>query len=296
MGWLDAVNEQAHETFKGLCKDQENLNKNNSGTKKDAGADDRMWNLAGGGTPKSRNNGVRRNAWVMSTTEWLKSGRGMVWEANPSDVTWSMPQRSMHTKNLRGTVLHVWPDVERGTFFDEFRIHLNFQSGSILPLTTDQNERIPPGGIKNFYDFMQLVDCPKLTSDNPPVPNLVKIYYNSNLFPKLTLIGMFDSNGITFTDSSQEPNQVTGWGADFIVYETTPALSANALAGLQANQPLLDIWDQIKIKGTPNGGQIPSKTITVPIQRRSVCDPIPSTQPAPAPGGNTKQNEGNTFG
>lgn len=248
--WSSVNSAQATDMFKDLARHQRELNQNDSNTKKDAGPDDRMWNLAGGGSSKAKINGVKRDAWVMTTTEWLKSGRGMVWECNPSDVTWSMPQRSMHTKNLRGTVLHVWPDSERGTFYDEFRVHMNFQSGSILPLN-DNGNVTPSGGIKNFYDFMQLVDCPKLTSDNPPAPNFVKIYYNSNLFPKLTLIGMFDSNGISFTDSAQEPNQVMGWGADFIVYDTTPKLSANAMAGLQANQSMLDLWDKVKIKNQP---------------------------------------------
>jgi len=269
MGWYDSITNQANETFKSLCAAQEGLNENDDATKKEQRADDKMWNLAGGGSAKSSLNGTRRNAWVMTTTEWLKTSRGMVWEANPSDVTWSMPQRSMHTKNLRGTVLHVWPDQERGTFFDEFRLHMNFQSGSIMPLQS-ANGPVPAGGIKNFYDFMLLVDAPKLTSDDPPVPNLVKIYYNSNLFPKLTLIGMFDSNGISFTDSSQDPNQVMGWGADFIVYDTTPKLSANAFAGLQTNQSMLTLWDKVKIKDQPLTG---IKKITVPIKRKSICDP-----------------------
>jgi len=261
MSWNNFVG-KANEQFAKLCEAQDELNKDPNG-----GAAD---NPISGGTAKAKINGVKRNAWVMTTTEWLKTGRGLVWEANPSDITWSMPQRSMHTKNLRGTVLHVWPDTERGTFYDEFRIHLNFQSGSILPMLDDGKYK-PPGGIQNFYDFMQLVDAPKLTSDNPPVPNLVKIYYNSHLFPKLTLIGMFDSNGISFTDSAAEPNQVMNWGADFIVYETTPALSANAIAGLQANKNLLQIWERSQIKGLPLSTVESRNSVSIPIERKPVC-------------------------
>ena len=214
---------------------------------------------------KAKENGIKRQPWVMTTTEWLTESnpRALLWDVNPSDVTWSMPQRSMHTKNLYGTVLHVWPNTQRNTFYDEFRLHMNFQSGSIMPVFIPngkgtRGQWVASGGLANFYDFMQLVDCPKLTrgtSTSPARANLVTIQYNSNLFPQLSLTGMFDSNGITFTDSAQEPNQVTGWSADFIVYDSMPRLSANASVGSQTNLALRKLWETHKIVNDPSISQ-----------------------------------------
>jgi len=254
----------ANKAFTEICKGLEKLAANTT----TGGATDKR--LTGDKGAKAGIYGTDRTPWVMTTTEWLigPTPRALVWDANPSDVTWTMAQRSMHTKNLFGTVLHVWPNTERNTFYDEFRLHMNFQSGSIMPVfipTLDfdkpeknandrreiSGEYVPSGGLANFYDFMQLVDCPKLTAGTEGQParaNLVTIQYNSNLFPELTLTGMFDSNGISFTDSSQEPNKVSGWSADFIVYDSMPRLSANANVGQQTNLALMEIWKTMKIE------------------------------------------------
>ena len=218
---------------------------------------------------KEQINGINRaTTWIMSTTEWLQGAnpRALVWGANPSDVSWSMPQRSVHTKNLLGTVLHVWPDQRRNTFYDEFRLTFNLQSGSIMPVfladrpklengaPVVRGEYVPAGGLINFYDFMQLVDAPKLTTRTTgsngkiiaPRANIVSIQYYSNIFPKLTLLGMFDSSGIRFNDSGNNPNQVNAWSADFVVYDTVPRLSNNK-SSEQFNANLLRLWAQERI-------------------------------------------------
>jgi hypothetical protein len=203
---------------------------------------------------RQQENAVTRTPWFMSTTEWLeeKPPRGIFWNANPSDITWSMPQRSMHTKNLYGTVLHVWPDSKRNTFFDEFRLSLSLQSGNLMPVRSSSGRFEPSGGLFNFYDFMNLVDAPKLTvgsEGKPPRSNLVIIKYNSNLFPKLTLMGHFDPAGIRFTDSSQTPTSVAQWSVDFVVYDTVPKMSDNS--GSQFNSALMQIWAQEKLGRNP---------------------------------------------
>jgi len=190
---------------------------------------------------RAAQNGVIRYPWVMSTTEWLLQNppRGIAWEINPSEITWSMAQRSTTTKTLIGTVLHVWPNAGRNTFFDEARISMNLQSGNLIPVRINGGEFEPSGGIANFYDFMQLVDAPKLTvgdNNQPPRANLVSIQYRSKIFPKLTLLGMFDPVGIKFTDTSTD-NQITGWSADFIVYDTIPKMSS---FNGQSQNPLLE--------------------------------------------------------
>jgi hypothetical protein len=195
---------------------------------------------------RAAQNGVKRSPWIMSTTEWLMGNppRGLAWEVNPGDISWTMGQRSIHTKTIIGTVLHVWPNVTRSTFFDEPRITLNLQSGNIMPVVLKNGTFEPAGGMVNFYDFMMLVDAPKLTvgtAGQPPRTNLVSIQYSSNLFPKITLLGMFDPSGIKFTDTSQD-NQVNGWSADFIIYDTIPKLST--FNGQQTN-PLINMWQTV---------------------------------------------------
>ena len=192
------------------------------------------------GNTRAAQNGVIRSSWIMSTTEWLLQSppKGLAWNINPADISWTMAQRSTMTKTLIGTVLHVWPNSGRNTFFDEARITLNLQTGNIIPVRLSENNFLPSDGIANFYDFMQLVDAPKLTvgtTKQPPRANLVSIQYSSRVFPKLTLIGMFDPAGIRFTDTSTD-NQVTGWSADFIVYDTIPKMSTY---NGQSQNPLL---------------------------------------------------------
>lgn len=245
---------QANDAFKEICDGLKRLAETGPNSKTDTP-------LSGDKGRKAQLYDVDRTPWTMTTTEWLQQSppRALVWEANPMDVTWSMPQRSMHTKNLYGTVLHVWPNTQRNTFYDEFRLHMNFQSGSIMPVFIPDGSGglgtwEPSGGLANFYDFMNLVDAPKLTQgsdSSPPRANLVIIQYNSALFPELTLTGMFDSNGISFTDSSQEPNQVVGWSADFIVYDSMPRFSSNTGTGQKTNQALMNIWKRLRIEKNP---------------------------------------------
>lgn len=200
-------------------------------------------------------NGIDHEPWIMSTTEWLlqKPPKGLVWFANPSDASWSLNQRATITKHLTGTVMHVWPNNSRGTFFDEPRVTLTLQTGNLLPVLNDSGTWQVSGGIVNFYDFMQLFDAPKLTvgtSTEPPRTNLVNIQYHSNLFPSITLMGMFDpSTGIKFTDSAQSPTSPTGWTVDFIVFDTVPKLST--YTGQQTNSKLLQNWINAKVDKKP---------------------------------------------
>lgn len=202
-------------------------------------------------------NGVSRTGWLMTTTEWMQQPeqKGIVWAANPSDVTWNMSQRATHVKNLFGTVMHVWPDNFRNTFFDEFRLTMSLQSGSLLPVRmSNQGEYVTAPGLNNFYEFMNLVDAPKITNDGRV--NMVTIIYRSNLFPQLTLLGMFDPAGIRFTDTSQSPNQVNAWSVDFVVYDTAPKLSSNQPLGNNnsnqlSNPALLDAWLNVRLRGVP---------------------------------------------
>jgi hypothetical protein len=215
------------------------------------------------GSSRAEQNGVARIPWVMTTTEWLteKPPRAIIWAANPHDVGWNMSQRASMAKHMFGTVLHVWPDSSRNTFYDEIRLTLNLQTGNLMPIfLASGNKYVESDGIVNFYTFMQLVDAPKITNEPIPRANLVHITYNSPLFPNLTLLGMFDPKGISFNDSSDSPNAVASWSAEFVVYDSIPRLTDNSG---QPNTQLLNTWIETRIKSSPVSSNVPGDVGTV---------------------------------
>lgn len=91
----------------------------------------------------------------------------------------------------------------------------------------EETVQVPPG-LNNFYEFVQLVDEQKIL-DNGEV-NFVYIIYNSRIFPSITLAGLFTPEGVSWTDSSDDPNQVNSWTSNFTVYDSFPKLNdLNAL-------------------------------------------------------------------
>lgn len=93
----------------------------------------------------------------------------------------------------------------------------------------EEREPVVPPGLDNFYEFIQLIDEQKIL-DSGDV-NFVYIVYNSRIFPSLTLAGLFTPEGMSWTDSSDDPNQVNSWTANFTVYDSFPKLNdLNALA------------------------------------------------------------------
>lgn len=149
--------------------------------------------------------------------------KAIKFRVNPSDVSWSMAQRSQEMKTKAGTVLHVWNDNQRKTYFDEPVLTINFQSGNILPTRSIASFRGDiPEGLCNFYEFMALVDEVKVLDDGRA--NLCYIQYNSLIFPSITLWGFFTPNGISFSDSAANHAQVNNWTASFTVYKSSPEL------------------------------------------------------------------------
>ena len=245
--------------------------------------------LEGGGTqankqaPYVRGDRYRR-PWVLTCQRWLagdtqdvKDGRYILAHVNPREVQWQLPQRSVAQKTRRGEVLHIWRDRFRGTFYDEPKISITFQSGNIMPIRekpfvkdavpeettlrqkfaerpqvsgefsatggqatsnvgfarsaqTRQKRRIDPSevaprvppGLDNFYEFLALVDEQKIL-DNGDV-NYCYIIYNSRMFPNITLAGLFTPDGVTWTDTSDDPNQVNAWTANFTIYDSYPRI------------------------------------------------------------------------
>lgn len=192
------------------------------------------------------NSGLQENRtdyeWEMGCLSWQKGqqgigpvgingeapprgpGKAIKFRCNPSDITWSMTQRSQEQKTKAGTVLHVWNDHDRKTYFNEPVITLKLQAGNILPVRNifEPAEPVVPDGLSNFYEFMALVDEVKVLDDGRA--NLVYIDYNSLIFPKIRLWGFFTPNGINFTDKSANPATVNDWTASFTVYRSDPIL------------------------------------------------------------------------
>ncbi len=194
------------------------------------------------------NSGLQENRtdfeWEMGCLSWQGSAgetpsgpsKAIKFRCNPSDISWSMTQRSQEQKTKAGTVLHVWNDHDRKTYFNEPVITLNLQAGNILPVRNifEPSEPVVPDGLSNFYEFMALVDEVKVLDDGRA--NLVYIDYNSLIFPKIRLWGFFTPNGISFSDKASNPATVNSWTASFTVYRSEPNLgraiaTANGGAG-----------------------------------------------------------------
>lgn len=188
--------------------------------------------------------GVERLPWVFATFEDVQnqapsadsfagiteSKNSIVWVTNPKSVSWSISQRGTETKNKSGTVLHIWRDRSRGTDYDDPKIKIDFQSGNIMPQSTNAADPANPplpnniaGGLNNFYQYLRLVDQPKIAKNGQA--NVIHILYRSHIFPSIVLTGFFDPQVVVqFTDDSANPFQINGWSASFTIYSTTPKL------------------------------------------------------------------------
>lgn len=198
-----------------------------------------------------RGRDLNRNAFVMTCESWAQEGRYISFWANPSEVSWTIGQRASKQKTKNGSVLHVWRDRERGTFFDEPILGFTFQTGNIWPIrippsarpqespTTTPNSELQPNpfpdpgapqsswdlivppGLDSFYETIALMDEEKSLSDGRP--NSVYIMFNSPEFPMLTLIGFFEPDGLTWT-TSPDSGAVVQWSSTFDVHTTQPVI------------------------------------------------------------------------
>jgi hypothetical protein len=203
-------------------------------------------NLMGFGGGLFPNSGLQENRtdyeWEMGCLSWqqgasafgpLQEGevrtasKAIKFRCNPSDISWTMTQRSEEQKTKAGTVLHVWNDNERKTYFNEPVITLKLQTGNILPVRNffEPTTPVVPEGLNNFYEFMALVDEVKVLDNGRA--NLCYIDYNSLVFPKIRLWGFFTPNGISFSDTATNPATVNSWTASFTVYKSEPSLGRN---------------------------------------------------------------------
>ena len=177
----------------------------------------------------------QRSPWIVSCKSWLHRGRYIPLFVNPSDAQWSMPRRGTVQKTAAGVVRNTWYNRFRGTYFDEFTINLTFQTGNIMPssayagknfasyqdrVSAQQQPKIPPG-LGNFYEFLNLLDQPKLLS---AYENRRVIIMHTRVFPVLRLEGFFTEDPVTFSESDRNANMLT-WTATFQVYATYPKIT-----------------------------------------------------------------------
>lgn len=150
---------------------------------------------------------------------------------NPSECSWSIGLRTTVEKVPGGAVHHQWTSTGIGaqqpSVFEQPVIQFSFQAGIVVPymyqdVTWDKRDLFPPG-LGNFYDFLEILNQPDMTSDGRP--NYVNIMYVSSTFPKLWLQGFFTSEGVSWTDTAENPYTISSWGARFEVFASQPRLS-----------------------------------------------------------------------
>jgi len=176
--------------------------------------------------------GRTENSTASKNNASLIDGYISFW-VNPSECQWKIGTRTTIEKLANGIVHHEWPQkrVKSNTSFensvlDQPTLSLTFQSGLITNGGYSDLLTVTPSGLGNFFDFIQILDEPEVTSTG--APNFVNIFYVSPLFgPRgLWLNGYFTEEGVSWTDSAAEnPNQINAWGASFVVFNSSTKFS-----------------------------------------------------------------------
>ncbi len=168
-----------------------------------------------------------RSPWLITRVGRLLDGTGSIsLYCNPTSAEWSFPLRSSGIKVKNGYNHHFWFDTHRNTYFDEAHLSITFQSGSIHVLKTIETEgglrqAVVPPGHKNWLDFPALLNDRRMLDDGSP--NDVLIMYNSKLLPRITVVGEFEPDSFSFSDTVDTPNSVE-WSATLVVKRTIPEI------------------------------------------------------------------------
>lgn len=192
---------------------------------------DRARGLAGRNT-------AARIPLLMTTEVMAQQNRYIAFWCSPESVQWSLKLRGAIQETRGGMIQHYWRDNRRNTFFDEPEVTFTFQSGNILPVRhrqgtnpdgTQAESLSLPIGLLNLYEFIELLDQPKVMADGRT--NYVYILYSSLMFPKIVLRGFFlPDTGTNFTESAQDNAEVK-WSGTFRVAGSYPTFnSADSLA------------------------------------------------------------------
>jgi hypothetical protein len=207
-------------------------------------------NLASHRHPES----LKNSRWMMGRQDGViggGTGSLLQWWVNPSECQWKVATRTSIEKIPGGAIHHEWPQTGhyanssfKGSRFDQPYLSMSFQAGIVTPGGYDDiwNDRAPtdpnalkkpplapistdiPSGLGNFYDFLSLIEAPDITSSGEP--NYINILYASPIFGRsgISLQGFFTEDGVSWTDTAENPNTITAWGATFVVFNCKPAL------------------------------------------------------------------------
>lgn len=154
---------------------------------------------------------------------------------NPSECQWKVGTRTANEKTQGGMInfeyQKVVADSESMSRLDLPQLSINFQSGIITHGGYNHiNSGLPepsivPHGSANFCDFLELIDQPNIMKDG--TPNYVNIFYISPIFVGhrgMWLKGFFDGE-ISFADHAENPNMISSWSANFIIFSSNPPLN-----------------------------------------------------------------------
>jgi len=155
---------------------------------------------------------------------------------NPSECQWKVGTRTANEKTQGGSINYEYirapTDPQDLTRFDLPTLSIAFQSGILFhggynDLFSGLPEpSIVPHGAANFCDFMELLNQPNVLANGSP--NYINILYISPLFvghKGLWLKGFFDENGVSWSDSADNPGQINNWTASFTVFQSNPGLN-----------------------------------------------------------------------
>lgn len=188
-----------------------------------------------------RQNSGRSVRWTMGRVDNLpfkSSGSPYLqWWVNPSECQWKVSTRTTIEKISGGIIHHEWPLTGMGTNpsltgsrFDQPMLSFTFQSGIITPggyndiMSGSDATNDPPPGLGNFFDFLELLDRPDMLDSGEP--NYVNLIYVTPIFGGrgIWLQGYFTEEGVSWTDSAENPNQISSWGATLMVFNSQPSL------------------------------------------------------------------------
>lgn len=179
--------------------------------------------------------------WTMGRADNVNIGNSgrpfLQWWVNPSECQWKMGTRTTIEKISGGVIHHEWPQTGMngsnssfyGSRYDQPMLSFTFQSGIITAggyddILSGTESSTVPSGLGNFFDFLELLDRPDVTDTG--APNYINIIYSSPIFGQrgIWLQGFFTEDGVSWTDSADNPNQINSWGATFMVFNTQPSL------------------------------------------------------------------------
>lgn len=168
---------------------------------------------------------------------------------SPYEVSWKVGTRTAIDITLGGQIHYEMYtealELKRhyNTKMDLPVLTFNFQTGNLDNRAYEIEEE--PLGIGNFYDFLGLLNQPTIRPDGRI--NFHHIHYTSSMFHDIYLRGFFTPEGITFSESADDPYNMK-WTANFICGLSIPPI-------FSAKQ-LVDIFRTSRLKKKPSTNTI----------------------------------------